>query len=301
MPFQKATKIQARGRLALCGPSGSGKTYTALRVAQALKGEGRIAVIDTEAGSASKYADLWDFDTDTLEEFSPKSYIEKIHDAESQGYSVIICDSVSDAWEGEGGILAMHDDAARRSRSDNTYFAWRDVTPEHNALFSTIIRSSAHMIVTIRSDTAYVIEERSGKHVPVKIGMKPIQRKGVEYKFDAVVDLDMDLNATVGKTRCPGLSRQVFQEAGENDLGKIFYEWLTDGAPALMGDGERRQIEEAIRAHLLAEGITNNLLGDCYRAVMKSFGVEKGSELPVEKLSDVKRAIEMWQPEEGGE
>ncbi|SDH82486.1 hypothetical protein SAMN04489735_10711, partial [Aneurinibacillus thermoaerophilus] len=54
MAFTKATKTKSRARIALCGPSGAGKTYTSLRLASGL-GE-KVAVIDTERGSASKYA-----------------------------------------------------------------------------------------------------------------------------------------------------------------------------------------------------------------------------------------------------
>ncbi len=300
MTFQKATKHQSKGRLALCGPSGSGKTYTALRVAQALKGDGRIAVIDTEAGSASKYADLWDFDVKELEEFSPATYIAAIHEAEGLGYSVIICDSISDAWEGEGGILDMHDTAARRTRSQNTYFAWKDVTPEHKALFNSLIRSSAHIIATMRSDTAYLIEMQEGKQVPVKVGTKPIQRKGTEYKFDVTVDLDLNLTATVGKTRCPELSKAVFHEAGENDLGKIFHDWLTDGAPALMGDGEFRQMKTAIIARLKEIGETNNRIRECGEGVVKSLGYGESTEMPVGELPNALEAISKWEPTDAG-
>ncbi|MEG0635799.1 MAG: AAA family ATPase, partial [Pseudomonas sp.] len=58
--FKKAERKQAKLRLALAGPSGSGKTFSALLMAKGLGG--RIAVIDTEHGSASLYADIADFD-----------------------------------------------------------------------------------------------------------------------------------------------------------------------------------------------------------------------------------------------
>src|SRR5262245_45143039 len=60
MPFTRATKLEAKLRLALAAPSGAGKTYTALQLATHLSGP--IALIDTERGSASKYADLFTFD-----------------------------------------------------------------------------------------------------------------------------------------------------------------------------------------------------------------------------------------------
>src|SRR5437016_2786217 len=62
-PFTKAVKYNAKGRVALIGPAGGGKSFTALVLARALAGPtGKIAAIDTEHGSLSKYADLFDFD-----------------------------------------------------------------------------------------------------------------------------------------------------------------------------------------------------------------------------------------------
>ena len=54
MGFKKATKAAAKLRLGLIGPAGSGKTMTALRIAHGLGG--RVAVVDTERGSASLYS-----------------------------------------------------------------------------------------------------------------------------------------------------------------------------------------------------------------------------------------------------
>src|SRR5947208_2781832 len=67
-PFARATKHQAKLRLTLDGPSGSGKTYSALAIATALGA--RIALIDTEHGSAKKYAgDPFVFDLLELDSF----------------------------------------------------------------------------------------------------------------------------------------------------------------------------------------------------------------------------------------
>src|SRR5690606_34635021 len=107
--FKKATKSQAKLRMAITGPSGSGKTYTALSVGTPL---GRIAVIDTERGSASKYADLFDFDVLELTEYNPRNYIEAIRAACAGGYDVLIIDSLSHAWSGQGGVLELVDRAA---------------------------------------------------------------------------------------------------------------------------------------------------------------------------------------------
>lgn len=299
MTFQKATKYQARGRLALCGPSGSGKTKTSLRVAQILKegGNGRVALIDTEFKSASKYADEFDFDTECLESFAPKNYVNAIHDAESQGYPVIILDCLSHAWAGLDGMLQMHDEATMREPGRNSFTAWGKVNPDHNALIQAIVGSSAHIIATMRSKTAYALEQdEKGRSSVRKLGMKPIQRDGMDYEFDVVCDLDMDLNCMIGKTRCSALKGKVFQEAGENDLGKIFHDWLTDGAPALMGEGELRQMQEAVLARLKELGESNNRLREAGAAVVKSLGYGDSREMPVEKLPEALEAISKWEP-----
>lgn len=97
--FQKATKTQSQLRLALSGPSGSGKTYSALNVAQHLGKT--IALLDTEHGSASKYADRFDFDVCNLTDFQPAKYIDLIKAADKAEYEVIVIDSLSHAWFSE--------------------------------------------------------------------------------------------------------------------------------------------------------------------------------------------------------
>jgi hypothetical protein len=228
LSFSKATKTQSRLRLALVGPSGSGKTYTALTIAQHL-GK-RVAVIDTERGSASKYADIFTFDVLNLDTFSPLTYVDAIKAAESAGYDVLVIDSLSHAWMGKEGALEQVDNAAKRSSSHNSYTAWRDVTPMHNALIDAMLQSKCHIIGTMRSKTEYVIEEdERGKKVPRKVGMAPVQRDGLEYEFDVVGDMDLDNNFLVSKTRCPALAGKVIKKPGK-PLADTLAAWLSDGA-----------------------------------------------------------------------
>jgi hypothetical protein len=231
-PFVKATKTQAKLRLALDGPSGSGKTYTALVAATAIANGGKIAVIDTERGSASLYSDKFDFDVATLDQFSPKNYTDLIRAAENAGYAVIVIDSLSHAWEGEGGALDMVDQATARSQSKNSYFAWREVTPLHRNLVDAMLQSKCHIIATMRSKTEYVIEEieRNGRktQVPRKIGMAPIQRSGMEYEFSIVGDLDLDHNLVISKTRAEFIDGAVVKKPDEKFFKKIL-DWLNSG------------------------------------------------------------------------
>lgn len=228
--FKKATKEQCKLRMALVGPSGSGKTYSALRIASSL-GK-KIAVIDTERKSASKYASDFDFDVTDLEVFAPSEYVDAIQTAEECGYDVVVIDSLSHAWVGKGGALDQVDNIAKRSQSNNTYFAWRDVTPQHNELVDTMLQSKCHIIATMRTKTEYIIEEVRGKKVPKKIGLAPVQKSDCEYEFDVVADMDLENNFIVSKTRCKALNKFVCKQPGEN-VAAILLNWLTDGAPAV--------------------------------------------------------------------
>ncbi len=231
LSFTKATKKQSKLRLAIDGPSGSGKTYTALVAATAIAQGGKIAVIDTERGSASLYSDKFDFDVLELNTFSPRLYVEAIEAAEDAGYSVIVIDSLSHAWEGEGGALDLVDQAAKKSQ--NSFTAWKDVTPLHRKLVDAMLQAKAHVIVTMRSKPEYIIEqvERNGRtiSVPKKIGMAPVQRAGMEYEFTIFADMDLDHNLMVTKSRYDGFTDLVVNRPDRKLFGKLV-DWLNSGA-----------------------------------------------------------------------
>jgi hypothetical protein len=224
-PFRRATKERSRLRLALIGPAGSGKTYTALALASAIGG--RVAVVDTEHGSASKYASEFAFDVLELESFHPLRYVEAVAAAEAAGYTTVVLDSLSHAWAGKGGGLELHDEAVARQKTKNTYTAWGDVTPHQEAMVEAIIRSRCHVIATMRSKTAYVQEkdERTGRTTVRRVGMAPVQRDGLEYEFDLVADLDQDNTLVVSKTRCPALFGAVVRKPGA-PLARDLMAWL---------------------------------------------------------------------------
>lgn len=324
MAFQKATKKQAKGRLALVGPSGSGKTFSALRIASAL-GK-RVAVIDSERGSASKYADKFEFDVCELSSFSPLEYVKAISDAEAAGYDVLVIDSLSHAWEGKGGALEMVDDAAARSRSANKFTAWRDVTPIHNKLVGAIVSSSCHVIVTMRAKTEYILEEdERGKKVPKKIGMAPIQRAGVEYEFDVVCDLDHELRCIVSKSRCSDLTQKVFKPATESDLGAIFAGWLGSGDAAAarkeikavepaeavaveepessesktLTKDDRLRVNECIAIRLGELELDPKVYASiCAADILRMAGYKKSADVPRSLLGDVMAAVGAWEPKD---
>lgn len=232
MQFKPATKQQAKLRLALIGLAGSGKTFSALSVATHLVPGGKIAVIDTERGSASLYADRFTFDVLDLERHGPEDYCEAIEAAEQAGYDVVVIDSLSHAWAGKDGALEQVDKIARREGRSNNFTAWRDVTPKHNRLVDTMLSCRCHLIATLRSKMEYVLEkDEKGKSVPRKVGLAPIQREGLDYEFTIVGDMNLNHELIVSKSRCSAIPvGDIIDRPGEK-LACTLREWLSSGAP----------------------------------------------------------------------
>jgi hypothetical protein len=228
MQFTKAVRKRAKLRLALTGPSGSGKTYGALMLAKGIGG--KIAVIDTEHGSASLYSHLVDFDALELSPpYSPERYIEAIRAAEKAGYDVIVIDSTTHEWSGSGGCLEINEKTAHAKFRGNTWSAWNDTTPRHRAFIDAMLQANAHVIATGRSKTeTSQVDDGSRKKV-VKLGMKTEQRDGFEYEFTVVLDLIHDGHyATASKDRT-GLF-QGDPAAISEKTGATLREWLESGA-----------------------------------------------------------------------
>jgi hypothetical protein len=221
-------------RLGLDGPAGSGKSYTGLRFAMALAAAagGRVAAIDTEFGSLSKYQGLapdgvpFDFDVCELDRFSPDDYVGVIGEAAQMGAAVLVIDSLSHAWEGKGGAL----DQVDKAKGDNRFTAWKDITPKQRRMVDAILRFPGHVIATMRTKTEYVLEPNErGKMVPRKVGLKPVQREGLEYEFDIFGDMDADHTLTITKSRCPEVADAVVGKPGAAWLAPVMA-WLDTGA-----------------------------------------------------------------------
>ena len=232
--FQKATKEAAKLRLAISGPSGSGKTYTSLLIAQELGS--KIAYIDTEHGSASKYADLFTFDVINMSSpYHPDTFGQYIQMAEKHGYDVVIIDSLSHAWNGTGGLLEIVDKEAeklKRNGNFNKMAAWKEATPIHNRLIENIISCGIHIIATMRSKQEYIIEKNEkGKTVINKMGLAPIQRDGMEYEFDVWMEMTIENKGVISKSRCPELAGEVFKHPGK-EVANTLVQWLDGAEPA---------------------------------------------------------------------
>jgi len=232
--FKKAERKKAHARIAVLGPSGSGKTYSALILASGLTAgpEDKIAVICTEHGAAELYAGreaegLPDFDVANMSSpYSMEKYIRAIKAAGEDGYAVLIVDSLSHAWAGEGGALSEVD---KRSSDRGGKFGsgWKHVTPLHNKLIETILSFPGHLIGTMRSKMQYAL---NGSKV-TKIGMGAVQRDGMEYEFTCVVELSIDNKAEFTKDRTSIFQGKVLRKL-EKSHGASIRDWLAEGAVA---------------------------------------------------------------------
>jgi hypothetical protein len=196
MELRKSERKKAKIKMALQGPSGAGKSYSAILLAQGLSGGDmtKIAVIDSENGSADLYSHLGNFNVIQLKSpFSPERYIQAVEVCEKAGMEVIILDSISHCWD---FLLDFH-----ASLTGNSFTNWNKVTPRQRAFVDKILQSDTHIIATMRTKQDYVLNNRDGKFVPEKVGLKAVQRDGVDYEFTLVFDIDIKHNATASKDR----------------------------------------------------------------------------------------------------
>jgi len=223
--FNKAVKNKAKLRLGIVGSAGSGKSYSSLLIAKGIGG--KIAVIDTENGSANLYAKLCDYDVCTIKPpYTVQKYLQAIEFAEEEGYDTIIIDSLSHAWAGEGGLLDQQGKIADSGK--NSFAAWRNITPQHNKLIEIILNSSCHIIATMRAKTDYVMQENDkGKQMPVKVGLAPVQREGMDYEFTVVFDIASNHTAVTSKDRTSLFDGQIFIPSEKT--GQDLLKWLEDG------------------------------------------------------------------------
>ena len=228
--FKKAERKQAKLKIGLAGPSGSGKTLSALLMAGGIGT--RIAVIDTENDSASLYAGMQgvpEFDSMNLEPpFSTDKYCAAIRAAVDAGYDVLIIDSGSHQWAGDGGILSKKEQLD--ARGGNSYAHWAKLTPEHERFKASILHADIHIIVTLRSKQEYALaENEKGRNTVKKLGMAPIQRDGMEYEFTTMFDIAIDHHAQASKDRTGLWDGQIFKISA--DTGRRFIEWLAGAKP----------------------------------------------------------------------
>lgn len=221
MQLRVSSKKQVKIKLALQGCSGSGKTYSALLLAYGLTNDWtKVAVIDSEGMSADLYSHLGNYNVLTLEEdFAPETYIQAVEICEKAGMQVIIIDSISQCWD---NLLEYH-----ANLQGNSFTNWQKITPRLNTLMQKILQSDSHIICTMRCKQDYVLNEKNGKMVPEKVGLKAIMRDGIDYEFTIVFDLSLKHLATASKDRT-----SLFMDKPDfiitSDTGRTILQWCNN-------------------------------------------------------------------------
>ena len=242
MGFQKAVKSKSKLRCALFGPSGAGKTYSALSIAKGIGG--KVAVIDSERGSASKYADKFDFDVVDLEKKSIDEYVQFIKEAGEAGYSVLIIDSLTHAWQ---DLLEEVEKLANAKYRGNTWSAWSEGTPKQRALVNAILSCPCHIMATMRSKTEWqTTQDDRGKSRPVRVGLAPEQGKGIEYEFDMLLELSTEHIANVIKDRTGMFQDKLLTKPGV-EFGRELVEWLNTGVDETIALQKRLEAMPEVR------------------------------------------------------
>lgn len=234
MQLRKATRQKAKIRLGLSAVAGGGKTYSALVVAFGLCNDWtKIAIIDTENGSADLYSHLGGYNVITLSApYPPEKYIEAINSCEQAGMEVIIVDSITHEWEGAGGCLDIVEEMTKKDPKHNSYTQWRYITPRHQAFVDKILQSPAHVITTVRRKQDYEMSKNSdGKITVTKAGLKEITREGFEYELTVNLELDQNHNASSSKDRT-GLFVDKGTFTPTVATGKLIRDWCESGTDA---------------------------------------------------------------------
>lgn len=229
MNLQTASRKKAKIKMGLQGPSGSGKSLGSLLVSYGICGDwSKIAVVDTENHSADLYAHLGTYNVLALNgPYTPEKYIQAIELCEKAGMEVIIIDSVTHEWE---NLLEYHS-----SLQGNSFTNWNKITPRHNYFVQKILQSPCHIISTVRTKQDYVLQEKNGKMIPEKVGLKSVQRDGLDYEMTLVFEIDMKNHATASKDRT-GLFFGKPEHKLSVETGKLIKDWCNSGEDISVDD-----------------------------------------------------------------
>lgn len=214
--IKKAVRRALPMQIAFYGPSGSGKTFSALLFAAGLAGpSGRVAVIDTERGRASLYADNkkilaalpGGFDVVELDApYHPRRFIEAIDAVEDAKYSVCLIDSSSDAWDGPGGCT----DIAEENKK-----MWTQPKLWNKRLMTRIQLSDMHVLCLLKAqEKTKIIDKKdseSGKQEYVSLGVQPICEKNFFYPMLVGFSVDPKTHISTA-TKCDDNLVSLFGE-----------------------------------------------------------------------------------------
>jgi len=212
--------------IGIAGISGSGKTYTALLMARGMvDNASEIGFLDTENKRGSLYADILDkpfMIGDLYPPFSPERYSAAIKEFQEAGVKVLVIDSVSHEWEGEGGC----DDIANNKIGKMAN--WIGAKRAHKSFMNTLLQCNMNIIVCIRAREK---TDFKNPKEPVSLGIQPICEKNFMFEMTASFLIENE-----GKTqkflKLPSFLKTSFGD-GNSYLGKEtgvkLMQWINTG------------------------------------------------------------------------
>lgn len=271
-------------RAVFSGPPGAGKTRTSLIVATVLAEGGDILLIDTEQESALTYADDFTFThLPWRPPFDPKELAATITDAGAQ-FAVIVVDSLSHFWRGEGGVLDI---------AGGKFSNWKDARPAHETMVQALLDCKAHFIGCARSKVEHVQETGSnGRQVVRKLGMAVIQDDSLEYELNVACELDMDHSFVVSKSRTVAVPvGRVFKPEHAERFAEEYRDWLKGGEPSAPGE-----FVEAIRERIAA--LPDDVRKECKAAFVAALG--RPDTLPESRMEAADVLVARFEERGGG-
>ena len=273
--FQTVTRQQCKASIMLEGLAGRGKSGTALLIARALASDwDKVYCIDTENNSLNLFTDIpastgdtfKDFKTVNLEPedgYKPSNYLELRDMAIKAGAEVVIEDSISHAWQYEGGILTLVSNFAAKNPKGDKYAAWRDenIAREKNLLLSLLRSNKCHVITTVRVKEKFVPEtDDAGKMRIKSIGEQQIMQDDVKYEPDLVLHLERAGSNKDGIIKHPIVTvvksrYAIFEENQTYELNPSILqqlkEYLAEGtSPEELLQRQRQEYVDALNEYL---------------------------------------------------
>lgn len=261
--FRPAVRANVPLLLGLAGGTGSGKTMTALLLARGIAGTEPFYVIDTENGRALHYADDFKFEHGELHApFRPARYADAIAAAEGAGAKVIVVDSMSHEWAGDGGILDWHEEEYARlgGRDAVKMTAWIKPKMSHRKFVTRLLQVRAHVILCFRAaERVEMVKDKDGKTqvVPKRTltgldGWVPITEKDLPFELTLSALLTADAPGVPKPIKLPEPLRaflpldQKITEAAGVQLAA----WAAGGASTVAAPAKSTAADEAIAAVL---------------------------------------------------
>lgn len=227
--IRPAVRGGSKAIIGIAGISGSGKTYTALKIARGMvSSASEIGFLDTENKRGSLYADILDAPfmiADLYPPFSPSRYAAAIKEFQDAGVKVLVIDSVSHEWEGEGGC----DDIANAPLKNGKKMAnWIGAKREHKAFMNVLLQCDMNIICCIRAREKTDFKDPMK---PVSLGLQPVCEKN--FMFEMTASLLME-NEGKNQTflKLPSFLKTAFGNGVgylDEKTGQSLINWINEG------------------------------------------------------------------------